>query len=452
MTGAVTEIVRVRARATSRLFWQALAGVALCKILILFVLLPHLGTVAPGLYNLSAQDEYADIASNLVAGRGYRADADTGETMLRTPGYPLLLAGIFAVAGESVVAVQVFQLVLSLLAGWGVYRIALRVTESDTTAVLAAVVFLLYPPTILAESREALELTFTACAVLFLALFYRSLETFAYRDFALAGAAFGLTLLVRSTLAFVLPALFVYVLLMKSTRPAIARTTALFATASLAALLVMSPWIIRNYIVSGRPILTATTAPLATWEGLWMVEHSADGRTNQELVEDAIPELTRIAEEAGLRVSPGEVPHFYSARDEVRYYDEVGRRVLAELIASPKVVLKLVAYNAWSFWISGRTAKATLLNAILVVPFLLLALLGAVWGARNGNRVAPVVVLIIAYYLPHLVFLGTTRYHAPLAPFLAILVAVAIADLTRRLVRQRKDQDAGDAAARVVRG
>lgn len=427
MTGAVRAIVRARAAPTSRLFWQILAGASLCKILILFVLLPHLQTVAPGLYNLSAQDEYADIASNLLAGRGYRADADTGETMLRTPGYPFVLAGIFAVAGESVGAVQVFQLALSLLAGWGVYRIALRVTESDTTAVLAAIIFWLYPATILAESREALELTFTACAILFLALFYRSIDTFAYRDFALAGAAFGLTLLTRSTLAFVLPALFAYMLLTRSTRPAIARTIALFATASLAALLVMSPWIIRNYRISGRFILTATTAPLATWDGLWMVKHGADGRTNQQLVEDTVPELTRIANELGLRVRPGEVPHFYAARDEVRYYDEIAHRVQAELIASPKLGLRLVAYNAVAFWVAGRTPTATLLNAILVLPFLALALVGAALGVRNGNRVAPVVVLIIAYYLPHLMFLGTTRYHAPLAPFLAILAAVAIA-------------------------
>jgi len=216
---------------------------------------------------------------------------------------------------------------------------------------------------------------------------------------------------------------------MKAPRPAATRCVLLFATASLAALLVVSPWVVRNYLITGRFIATTTLPALATWDALWMVKHSEDGRTNWQRLDDTIPELTRIASEMGLRVKPSEVPHFYSAYDEIRYYDELARRGWTELIASPHLVPKLLLYNGVGFWVEGRTPMATLLNAALVVPFLTLALAGVAFAVNARIRVGPVIVLILTYYLPHLAFFGTTRYHEPLVPFLAILAAVAIAGL-----------------------
>src|SRR4051812_27241851 len=56
---------------------------------LVLVVLPH----AVGMdYNSRFGDLYDLIATNVAQGRGYRVDAGMGETMLREPGYPLLVA------------------------------------------------------------------------------------------------------------------------------------------------------------------------------------------------------------------------------------------------------------------------------------------------------------------------------------------------------------------------
>ncbi len=56
---------------------------------------------------------YDLIADNLIDGHGYRVYADTSETMLRSPGFVLVLAGIFALFGKSLLVVQIVQYLMS---------------------------------------------------------------------------------------------------------------------------------------------------------------------------------------------------------------------------------------------------------------------------------------------------------------------------------------------------
>ena len=46
-------------------------------------------------YSMNFGDLYDLIAKNLDQGNGYRVDPAMGNTMLREPGYPLLLAAVF---------------------------------------------------------------------------------------------------------------------------------------------------------------------------------------------------------------------------------------------------------------------------------------------------------------------------------------------------------------------
>ena len=435
-----------RAMATSRALWWLLAAIAGVKIVLLFIALPLFQRASPADYQIGLfPDRYDAIALNVLEGRGYRLYEDTSETMLRTPGFVLILAGIFAVTGKSLVAVQAFQLALSLVAGWALYRLTLRATASQKAAIVATAIFLLYPGTILAESRGGVETTYTACAVLFLFLFYKAIETFAYGDFVLAGVAFGLAFLIRSTLALALPGLFIYMAFFRrQPGPAFWRLVALFAAASLAALVVVSPWIIRNYRISGDVVPTMNIGSLSAFQALWVEKHRGEGKPHWQLLSDVVPEQTRIAREMGLRVRSGFFPAFYSVQDENRYYNELARRVRMELMASPSLALGFVAHNFLGFWIQGRTPKATAANAILIVPFLMVALAGAIMSVGRKLDVMPVVVFVVAFLLPHLPIHGVARFHTPLVPFLAIFVAVGLVSLWDQLTATRRDAGARD--------
>ena len=420
---------------TSRRYWKCLAGVAVLKALLLFVALPLFTSAAPGSYNVEGfPDRYDDIATNLLEGHGYRLNTDTSETMLRTPGFVLILAGIFALVGKSLVAVQVFNLAISLVGGWALYRLALRVTQSENIAIGACVIFLLYPATVLSESRAGVESTFTAAGIVFVLLFYRALQSFAYRDFVLAGVAFGLALLIKSTFALVLPGFFIYVILSRRPHPAFGRVVALFAAGSLAALVVLSPWIVRNYKISGEFIPTNSMGGLVAFQGLWVEKHRSEGKPHWQVLNEAIPEQTRVAQELGLRVRPGFFPQFYAVKDEIRYNDELSRRVRAELLRSPALALRFIGHNFIGFWIQGRTPTATMLNAVLVLPFLLVALAGLMLSIRRGFHIVPITIVILMFFSPHLAILGVARYHTPLVPYLAIFAAVALVALARQVL------------------
>jgi hypothetical protein len=60
-------------------------------------------------------DRYDCLARSLLTGRGFIDCDSTARTTYRLPGYPLVLAGLFAAFGDSEPAARLFQSVLVAL-------------------------------------------------------------------------------------------------------------------------------------------------------------------------------------------------------------------------------------------------------------------------------------------------------------------------------------------------
>src|SRR5207248_6712106 len=84
---------------------------------------------------------YLDPARNLIRGLGFRNASGLIET-LRTPGYPLLLAGF----GLRIVPMIVFQHLLNVTLAVGVYLFVMRRLESGVVAIGAAILFAIDTP------------------------------------------------------------------------------------------------------------------------------------------------------------------------------------------------------------------------------------------------------------------------------------------------------------------
>src|SRR4051812_16953171 len=69
---------------------------------IVLVGLPEVRSPLELTYSMGFGDLYDLIAKNLYEGNGYRVDAAMGSTMIREPGYPLLLAAVFKFAGYGI--------------------------------------------------------------------------------------------------------------------------------------------------------------------------------------------------------------------------------------------------------------------------------------------------------------------------------------------------------------
>jgi hypothetical protein len=170
----------------------------------------------------------------------------------------------------------------------------------------------------------------------------------------------------------------------------------------------------------------------AAYEGLYIVKHWDTGREQYVLTMDAAAHEEQIAQQMGLRFRPGYYPQFYNISDEVRFYGHLADLVKAEYRENPALVLKAVLFNARGFWVQGRTAKATTLNMILVLPFLAMAVWGVYICWRRLFPIGPIFLFVLSFFAAHLAIIGQARYHVPLIPMLAVLACIPLLGLIDR--------------------
>lgn len=222
---------------------------------------------------------YEPIARNLVAGTAFSRSlappyvADDFEV----PGYPLFLAAIYRLFGESDSAVALTQLAVETLAVFFVWRLAREVGLSPTTAGVGAVLWWLSPwlPSMaLAVGTESVAVMLTALSCF---LFARGGRTGSHLDWVLAGFATGTGILVRPD-AYVLGAVLPLAVLVWSpnTRVSARRKVLLAFWYGMALLVVLAPWIARTYRTHGRLELpgwqqfTQDETPWRRWTRFWI--------------------------------------------------------------------------------------------------------------------------------------------------------------------------------------
>jgi 4-amino-4-deoxy-L-arabinose transferase-like glycosyltransferase len=426
---------------SSRIEWPwivAALSILALNALLLFVLIPGVVGRLNRLYNADGYvDTYGQIAENLAAGHGYRVYPDTASTLSREPGYPVLLAGVFWLFGEDLITVQLTNMLFTFAAAGLIALLARRVSASKVVILGAPLLYLFHPGTLIAESRGGVETWFTFFVVLFMLTVYRAIQTHGWFDYLLSGAALGATVLTRST-----PILFPVFLLAylatiepKGSRFRLYRNVIVMAAT---ALVVLSPWIVRNYLLVGKFVPTSSVLGISAHAGLYNNTHYSGAESWAMVDQQGARERRRSAEELGypFKVEAlGYFQDFYSSRDEVKFSDYLLNRVITEYRRSPGLFVKCVGANLFNFWFRGKTVESTRLNLILEVPNLLLAMAGLVIAVRNGlfNAVAPMLLLIAYLVAVSVVVLAQARYSVPLIPFLSILECIAVDGIWRRV-------------------
>jgi hypothetical protein len=199
----------------------------------------------------------------------------------------------------------------------------------------------------------------------------------------------------------------------------------------LAMLAVLSPWIVRNYRLTGRFVPTASVLGVSAHAGQYICEHIAFDKQWVRLDHEASEERENLATSEGFKFEGGYYQTFYDAKDELRFSSFLGNRVMTRYREHPSLCLKCMGYNLFNFWFAGKTWKSTGINVLLQVPYLLLGALGISTAFKHGQwkRIAPIVLFmgyVVAVYIP---ILAQARYSVPLIPFLSILAAVPLAEM-----------------------
>jgi 4-amino-4-deoxy-L-arabinose transferase-like glycosyltransferase len=328
------------------------------------------------------------------------------------PLYPYFLAGVNGIFG-SLVAIKAVQALFGSLLIPAVGRVAGRVF--GPRAALCAAAFAAFYPELIWYSAHFW------CETLFLAVLWWAIERLmaadensSRRTAALAGLLFGVAILTRETILYLVPLGALWLVWPASRkRPALALSL-LAATGA-----VVIPWTARNWAQFGVFIPVSTGGGLNLYQGNAGISR---GQVYDEYYEkEGKVEQYQWARMAGIRAILKRQPAwlFEKIRDE-------GPK-LAELDSLALIHIRRRAYEEPSCGAYRGVA------AIVITPWILIALGSTLALARaplNRNTVF-LVGFLGAYLLLHIATHGFSRYRLPVVPVCMILSA-ALCDLDAR--------------------
>lgn len=197
---------------------------------------------------------YFERAAEMAKNMGYQVDGQF--TAYWPVGYPGALSLLFRITGPNVWAAKIFQLCWTTACIPLTFWIAQRLFRSHLTAFIAALIVAIHPSFIAYTGILASEPLFTGLSL------WGSLVLLKARDdrrkLLWGGVLFGLAALVRPQ-AIVVPLIVLAAAWFIDDKPV--RSFAFWRAAGLtmvAAIAVMSPWLVRCWVVFGEPVFVST--------------------------------------------------------------------------------------------------------------------------------------------------------------------------------------------------
>jgi len=364
---------------------------------------------------------YIPIARRLLVEHRFNGPDSRSDSKV-PPAYPLLIAAAIAVAPHSFVKLvppvqMLMDLGTALVLYWSAYRIGL-----PRIGILAACVWLLYPPAIVISTWITAETAFTALFTVGVAILALSFESGSTWFALVAGLAMGAATMFRGT-----PLLLPVALL-----PAAFRAGALRRWAAFSAMMaiVVVPWTIRNLMVLDDFIPVAVGAGPVILQGSDERFFTGDGKAA------FYPAILQAAAEAGIARPTIDRE---SVRDQrlgsVGLWVQRKRFALRPLSIVPFFAHKLA--RVWYGTESGnfRQQMALGLCSLLILP----AGLWQLWKWRVSHDGMCYVLLTALGYivLMHVATLPEARYTFPIMPVLILGACKAYDGLYRRRVDRR---------------
>lgn len=421
-------------------------GIFLLKLTLFFLFIPRFTADLKSIYSIGGVDSYVTIAKNIANGVGYRILPDTSLTLYREPGYPYFLAALrYVFHDQYKTAAIVSNILFTSICAWLIFNLAGRFISAPWVSVIAPILFMVHPAVTIAELRFGPEIPFTMLLLAFLLLLDRALSAGSTYHYARAGIALGVLSCVRSTALLFPTFLIIHGFLFNGGWSSIFRSLSKIVLILGCALLVLSPWITRNYMLVGKFIPTTSIQGAAMHAGYYICTHEGTGMQVYELDEESTRARNRLAAEQGYRFKPDWIQLFFDPHDEVKFNSWLASEVVDQHVKSPSVFIKCSTENVLNFWFRGKTLSVTIVNICIQTPFLALALIGIVVGLRQMYK--PTFGLLMLYILytmaVYVPVLAEARYSMPLVPILAIFAAIPVGRLVAWRLRSEGEMAIG---------
>ena len=280
--------------------------------------------------------EYEEIANNLVNGNGflYHHLGNVAYRSFNTPLYSFLCAALYIVFNHSFLPVLFTHFLFSSLLAITIFYIGKRVFN-EKIGFYSALLTSLHPAFIYYDVFNLIPLSIDAFFISFaLLLSFRLKDSPSFKNQIALGAIIGLGTLSRGIIAGLLPFLIIWIIFYWKDKLFKHRTKIALGII-LANLVIVTPWIVRGYLIHKKPYFICTTTSELLWHG------NNPYATGTSYSAEAIPIFEAAPEEFKRKI--------YSL-------DEIGQKELFEKEAwyfikkHPLEFIKLYFKKIYYFW------------------------------------------------------------------------------------------------------
>jgi len=343
-------------------------------------------------------------------------------TAHRTPIYPLFLSGVYFLFGHSYLAVRIIQSIIGGLTCVVIYFIGKK-TINKNVGFIAATISIFYPFFIYYTGYLLVETLFTfllAVAVYWLII---SAQKPDWKNLALSGIFTGLAALCKPTAFTFLPfSVLGFLVILGIRKISTYRNIAIFL---LFFIIILSPWVSRNYIVFKRIIPSATQLGKTLLDGSVLFDAQHQWRLEQE--QQTNPILLR-----------GKELH------EIERNDYYTKEALNFIRHNPKYMMKLAVWKFLKFWrlyphtetiyTYGHSKTLLVLISLLSYGILLpFSILGIIFSIKKWKQFTFFYGLIGSFTMIHLIFWSQIRYRLPIMPYIIVFAAFSLNSIIEKM-------------------
>lgn len=387
------------------------------KVLIIFLLALALRVIWIATLNNNIDvwgDWWDELGWRLATGQGFWVQnpwfsQEAPFYAWRSPGFPFLLSLVYRIFGHSFLAAKIVLAILNSGAAVLLYLLG-RMLIGEKGGTASGLIYAFYPTAIFFTGYFAPDNLFTIlllATVLFLVL---AEKTGKRHLFLLAGIFLGAGVLSRSLFLLLLPVICGW-LFIRNRKVAVPGTLIV----SLGCLLVMVPWVIRNYRMCHNFILTSTEGGIVCY--IANNPHS-------------------LSEPSGYWNPDNDVTEHLAGMSEVQADHYLYREAFNFIRHNPAEYSRLVADRFTRFWrlyphtFSGPgesyTRRHVIIAFLTMTPIFAAFFVGLWFSFRRWRDFLLFYLIIIVWSLPVILFFKTVlRYREAIMPYIILFAAYA---------------------------
>jgi len=352
------------------------------------------------------------IAKNLVSGHGYQMEYffDSGLLSFRPPVFPLFLAGLFMIFGQSILVARIFLALINVINCLVIYFLGKEMYNREV-GLIAMAISVFYPIFIYWSGHVGPESLITLLLSLSVLYAFKA-RNLKYRNAILCGLFLGLSVLCRSMILGLIPLIIVWLCLNRKGFGSTFRSATIVIVTFCT---IMSPWIVRNYIVHDRLVLTSTEGGI-TFYCAHNPKMLTVGKRDWCVPREGLEEAKDLSEV-----------------DRDKFFYKKGMKFICD---NPGVYLKLVFERVIRFWrfyphLGHGDNVYDRWHAILMFctdgPLILLALWGLIRLFKTEPKKAALFMFVLLYFTAVSGLIrGSIRYRAPIMPYVILLCSYIV--------------------------